>query len=60
MKLRTVRRDGRVRLAYTPADHWQPWIGHWFPAIGPRDMAGLTFGQIVGMYEFAKSDSGGE
>lgn len=42
----------RLGDAYDPADYWQPWIGHNFPAIGPGQMAGLTFTQIIGMFEF--------
>jgi hypothetical protein len=44
---------------YDPADFWQPWIGHLFPAIGPQQMADLTFEQIVGMYEFATRNGDG-
>jgi hypothetical protein len=43
---------------YDPADTWAAWIGHNFPSIGPAQMAGLTFSQILDMHAFATGNGG--
>jgi hypothetical protein len=46
----------RLGTRYDPADCWAAWMGHWC-GVRRGDMAGMTFGQILGLHEFVKANT---